>query len=68
MPNKEKGMEVRVAQDDTNLRVYYDGFDPDLDMVLTKVLESLGWTWWASGFSHLTSVRDLAFERVSITA
>ncbi len=54
----------RRAEDD--LRVYYDGFDSDLDDVLTSVLEAVGWERWASGFSHLSEERDLAFEPVRI--
>lgn len=56
-------MKVRVRrQADDDLRVYYDGFDPELDSVLIKVLKAAGWEWWASGYNHLTSQRDLAFE------
>jgi len=57
-------MKIRVKREDDDLRIYYDGFEPDLDTALIKVLKSVGWEWWASGFNHLTSQRDLAFDYV----
>ena len=54
---------IRVERrDDDDLRVHCDGFDSDLDDVLIKVLKPAGWELWASGFSHVSSERDLAFE------
>ncbi len=55
-------MEIRTVRKGKDLRIYYDGFDFDLDGALIKVLKSVGWEWWASGFNHLTSERDLAFD------
>ncbi len=54
---------IRVRRRDVDdLRVYYDGFDSELDDSLIEVLKAVGWELWASGFSHLSSERDLAFE------
>ena len=59
-------MEIRAERRaDDDLRVYYDGFDPDLDDVVIKVLKPAGWELWASGFSHISEERDLAFEPVA---
>ena len=55
-------MEIRVKREDDDLRIRYDGFEPDLDTALIKVLKSVGWEWWASGFNHLSEERDLAFD------
>jgi len=55
-------MIIRVRRNGKDLRIYYDGFDAGFDTALIKVLKSVGWEWWASGFNHLTSQRDLAFD------
>ena len=56
-------MKIRVRRKNKDLRIYYDGQpDTDLDRALTEVLKSVGWEWWASGYDHLTSQRDLAFD------
>ncbi len=60
-------MKIRVSRKGKDLRIRYDGFDAELDTALIKVLKSVGWEWWASGFNHLTSERDLAFDYVPST-
>lgn len=57
---------VRASRpSDDDLRVRYDGFDSELDSALISVLKAAGWELWASGFSHLSSERDLAFEPIA---
>ena len=56
-------MNIRVERTGDDLRIRYDGFDPDLDTALIEVLKPVGWHWWASGFNYQSDVRDLAFEQ-----
>ncbi len=55
-------MKIRVRHKRTDLRIYYDGFDFDLDSVLIKVLKAVGWDLWATGFDHRSSERELVFD------
>ncbi len=60
-------MKVRIRRKGTDLRIYYDGFDFDFDTVLIKILRSVGWHLWATGFDHRSSERELAFDYVPQT-
>jgi len=50
------------------LRIFYsgEGIDSRLDKVLEKALKVYGYASWASGYNHLTKVRDLAFSKINI--
>ena len=60
----DKEMERKMKLNEGELRIYYlvtEGSNEILEKTLRKVLEKLGYRYWASGFSDSSGIRELQF-------
>ncbi len=55
-------MPTKTFEKELTIRISYDGFDPELDKHVQKLLEEIGAVQYAQGFNHLTKERDVCFK------